>query len=118
MTSTETPPSLLIPPVKISVEYYTGENCEDVVCETENAVEAFSFLEKVAEKGADVFAVTIDGRAIDADSLAALNAYLRTPRALNWNGVLPFNRICPLRNRWNWHLFLAYLDVTFAPLAE
>ena len=122
-TATATHPSLLIPVVEIRFVFMTGEKsdwgawAELARLTTDNAVDAFRFLETAAAKGADVYRLTIDAREIDAASLAGLNAYLRTPRALNWNGVLPFSRIVRHRSRWSWAMFLAYLDVTFAPPA-
>ena len=109
--STATHPSLLIP--RVAVLFGVDGRNEPVELHTENAVDVFAALEAAAEEDVPVLGLEIDGRPIDADSLAALNAYLRTPRALNWNGVLPFSRIVRDRSRWSWQMFLAYLDVTF-----
>ncbi len=116
MTATETPPSILIPRVVARLivnDAHFGPVFAHL--DTDNAADAFRRLEEAATKREHVDDLEIDGRAIDAESLAALNAYLRTPRALNWNGVLPFSRIVRHRSRWSWQMFLAYLDVTFSP---
>lgn len=102
--------SLKIPAVRVEFERKDGT---PAFFDTENSAEIFRTLGNAAELKLCVVSMTIEGRQIDANSLHALNAYLRTPRALNWNGVLPFNRLRHTRSRWDWQMFLAYLDVTF-----
>lgn len=102
---------LKIPTVRVEFERGDGT---PAFFETDCAPDIFRTLANAAELKLRVVSMTIEGRPIDANSLHALNAYLRTPRALNWNGVLPFNRIRSDRSRWAWSMFLAYLDVTFS----
>ena len=109
MTPTaELHPSLVIPEVQIvfivegAFEFF-ATNCSS---------EAFRRLETAAEKQQGVFGFSILGRDVSDDELAALNAYLRTPRALAVGGVLPFNRLRVTRSRWDWAMFLEYLDIS------
>lgn len=105
-------PSLLIP--RVSVEFLPLNGGNLGAFETVCSSEILRRLELASNDRETVGILKIDGRAIDADSLKALNAYLRTSHALNPNGVLPFNRRTNTRSRWDWAMFCAYLDFTFA----
>lgn len=81
---------------------------------SESSSEVFRVLENAARLKIPVMSLSIEGRPIDADGLGALNAYLRLPRALAPGGVLPFNRLRVTRSRWDWAMFLEYLDIAAA----
>ncbi len=80
--------------------------------ETYSAPVLFARLHVCAVAGAHVEHFTQGGRALTADSLAALNCYLRSARIGRLG--LPWHRSTPTRNQYDWRAFVAHLELEFS----
>jgi hypothetical protein len=86
----------------------------DEIFETDSSALLFRALDRAAVRAQRVVSLEASGRALDAPSRAALNAYLRTHRIGRGAGQ-PFYRSTAVvgRTRWLWRIFETYLDFSF-----
>lgn len=85
--------------------------------ETDRAYVVFTRLREAARNGEEVTHFSCGGLDADADSVAALNCYLRTGRAMR-RMRLPFDRLSNVEggrahHRFEWAEFCTYLDLNF-----
>lgn len=102
---------LIIRPVVLSfVDRYGGRS----YLETDHANVAFARLREAAFNGEEVTYFSHDGLEADHGSLAALNCYLRSARAMG-RMKLPFDRLKRTGNhRYSWSDFCKYLGLQFS----
>ncbi|MEY2878439.1 MAG: hypothetical protein RLZZ15_819 [Verrucomicrobiota bacterium] len=107
-----------IRPLEISACDAYRQGIREVV--TESSSVAFCFLREIAEDGKRVtilrhHSADFGVMAADAESLAALNSYLRTARV--GRGGLPFRYVWGegVNSRWQWSDFCAHLGLNFVP---
>ena len=79
--------------------------------ETSSSVVLFARLHECAVEGGHVIEFVQDGRALTAESLAALNCYLRSVRIGRCG--LPWHRVHILRSKYDWRDFAAHLELAF-----
>lgn len=80
---------------------------------TDRSYVAFARLREAARNREEVAHFSIAGQDADWESVAALNCYLRTARALG-RMKLPFDRLRPTENhRFTWAEFCGYLGLNF-----
>jgi hypothetical protein len=96
----------------LSMSFCTRHGVRSVL-ETESALVVFSRLGEAARAGEEVTYFAINGAEADFDSLAALNCYLRSARAMG-RMHMPWTRINRFGvSRYAWAAFCHYLGLEF-----
>jgi hypothetical protein len=104
---------LRIPEVMLTLKPFRGAPVEFM---THCSRSLFWRLFAAARRAERIISLSVDGLALDDESRAALNSYLRTYRNRR-GGQFPFQRqdYSGVHTRYQWEVFCRYLNLTFIP---